>query len=324
MNDPLLQVEALTVSFRKGSGWHDAVRDVSFSLPAGRIMGLVGESGCGKSLTARAIMGLLGRSPRQRVSGRITFDGRDLTSLTERELQSLRGDQLALIPQDPMTSLNPAFTVGNQIAEVPRIHRGASRKDAAALAVSMMQQVGITDPSLRAKHYPHQFSGGMRQRGVIAMGLAGKPSLLIADEPTTALDVTIQAQVLDLLLEIRNNTGCAILLITHDLGVVAEFCDTVSVMYAGRIVETGTVERLFSAPAHPYTRGLLNSLPSMDKKQRLQPIPGQPPDLENLPAAGCPFRDRCPVASTPCAETMPELKGTVDHQLACWHGDIAS
>ncbi len=321
---PLLDIRDLTVSFRRDGAWRSAVNGVSFTIGKGQIMGLVGESGCGKSLTSQAVMGLVGRKRHERVGGKVLFRGEDLVPKSEAEMRELRGSRIALISQDPMTSLNPVFTVGNQVAEVPRLHDRASRRDAWNTAVDMLDRVGIPDASDRARQFPHQFSGGMRQRGVIAMGLAGEPELLIADEPTTALDVTIQAQILELLRELRDRTGCGILFITHDLGVVAELCDAVTVMYAGRVVETAPVRELFRRPTHPYTESLLASVPTPERDDELTPIPGQPPDLDHLDPQGCPFRDRCPLATDRCASAMPPLEGAGDHEVACWHREVGS
>lgn len=319
---PLLKVEHLSVSFLKNRVWRSAVNGVSFAVQRGEIMGLVGESGCGKSLTGQAIMGLVGKKKHESVKGRVLFDDVDLVPKSEKQMRAFRGNRIALIAQDPTTSLNPVFTVGSQIAEVPMLHHSASRKGAWGIAVDMLKRVGLSDAAERARQFPHQFSGGMRQRGVIAMGLAGKPDLLIADEPTTALDVTIQAQILDLLRDLRDRTGCGILFITHDLGVVAELCDSVTVMYAGQVVETAAVNALFAHPTHPYTSSLLASVPTLESGERLEPIPGQPPDLEQLRPEGCPFFDRCPLATDVCAASMPPLKGRADHRAACWHREV--
>ncbi|HMP73431.1 MAG TPA: ABC transporter ATP-binding protein [Kiritimatiellia bacterium] len=324
MTQPLLDIRNLSVGFVRDGMTHLAVQAVSLSVGRGEIVGLVGESGCGKSLTAKAVMGLIGRKPGQVAGGDIRFEGRNLLEATDREIQALRGHRIAMIFQDPMTSLNPVFTIGNQIAEVPRIHEGAPANEAWATAVSALEQVGIAEASTRARQVPFEFSGGMRQRAVIAMGLAGHPDLLLADEPTTALDVTVQAQILDLLKQLRDRTGCGILLITHDLGVVAETCDRVAVMYAGRIVEEASVKELFARPRHPYTDGLFRAVPTLERTGRLEPIPGQPPDLDSIPAQGCPFRDRCPLAESQCADTMPPLVGCNNHRVACWKREVGS
>jgi oligopeptide/dipeptide ABC transporter ATP-binding protein len=318
-HEPLLAVQGLGVGFRRGPRLLRAVQEVSLSIRQGEIVALVGESGCGKSLTAQAILGLVGHRRHEVVEGSIRFKGRELVGLPERELRSLRGREMAWVSQDPMTSLNPSFTVGAQLAEPPRLHGLArTRAEARTVATTWMERVGIPGAKARYQTYPFAFSGGMRQRSVIAMGLAGEPDLLIADEPTTALDVTIQAQILDLLTGLRDSAGCAILLITHDLGVVAQWCDTVAVMYAGRLVEQGTVAAVLDAPVHPYTKSLIASVPSLDAEVALQPIPGQPPDLASMPAGGCPFRDRCPEAVAICDRQMPPLTGPDPvHRAAC-------
>ena len=281
------------------------------------MMALVGESGCGKSVTAQAIMGLIGRKAGERVEGEILFKGENLLEKSEEEWCRIRGSEISMVLQDPMTSLNPSHRVGRQVGEVLELHRKKSRSAAWSAAVEMLGKVGISSPEVRAKQYPHQFSGGMRQRSVIAAAFIGRPELLIADEPTTALDVTIQAQILDLMKDLREQTGAAILLITHDLGVVAETCDTVSVMYAGRIVEQAPVKSLFASPRHPYTRGLLPSLPKPEGGEDLTPIPGQPPDLSELPP-GCSFSDRCPHVVERCRIDRPPLRSVGGHRVACW------
>lgn len=315
---PLLEVKSLTTSFRTDRGLVRAVDDVSFTIDHGQILGIVGESGSGKSMTSQSILRLIGSRKSEQVTGEVLFEGQDLLKLQERQMQKVRGKEISLIAQDPMTSLNPVYTVGNQIAEVPMIHEGFSKKNAWAKAIEMIKRVGIPSSEVRAAQYPHEFSGGMRQRGVIAMALAGNPKLLIADEPTTALDVTIQSQILELILNLRNETGAGIMLITHDLGVVAEICDQVAVMYAGKIVEKASVAELFSNPKHPYTQGLLASLPKLGNKTRLTPIPGQPPNLHHLPS-GCAFADRCPFVMDKCRSVQPALKKEqTDHQVACY------
>ena len=282
-----------------------AVDGVSFYLDGGELLGLVGESGCGKSITALSIMRLIA-SPGKIAGGEITFDGRNLLMLSNEEMRAIRGDDIAMIFQDPMTSLNPVYTVGEQIAEALRLHRKLSRKAARAGAIEAMQEVSIPDPARRVKDYPHQLSGGMRQRVMIAMALACDPKLLIADEPTTALDVTIQAQILELLDELRKSRELAVLLITHDLGVVAEVADRVAVMYTGKIVEESPVDELFARPKHPYTEGLLRSVPKLTaadviKKQRLETIEGTVPRPTDLPP-GCHFAPRCPYRMPRCTE----------------------
>jgi oligopeptide/dipeptide ABC transporter ATP-binding protein len=302
---PLLEVNDLRTQFRTRAGLVRAVDGVSFSLDGGELLGLVGESGCGKSITALSVMRLIS-PPGEIVTGEILFDGKDLLRLTDEQMRQIRGDDIAMIFQDPMTSLNPVFTVGEQIAEALRLHRKLSRKAARAAAIEAMREVAIPDPARRVDDYPHQLSGGMRQRVMIAMALACDPKLLIADEPTTALDVTIQAQILELLNELRKSRELAVLLITHDLGVVAEVADRVAVMYTGRIVEESPVEELFARPKHPYTEGLLRSVPKLSvedvvKHERLQTIEGVVPSPTNLPP-GCHFAPRCSYRMPRCTE----------------------
>jgi oligopeptide/dipeptide ABC transporter ATP-binding protein len=301
----LLEVKDLKTHFPTRAGLVRAVDGVSLYIDRGELLGLVGESGCGKSMTALSIMRLIA-PPGKIVAGEITFDGRNLLQLSNREMRAVRGDDIAMIFQDPMTSLNPVFTVGEQIAEALRLHRRLSRKDARAAAVAAMREVSIPDPDLRADDYPHQLSGGMRQRVMIAMALACDPKLLIADEPTTALDVTIQAQILELLDGLRKTRELAVLLITHDLGVVAEVADRVAVMYTGKIVEESPVDELFARPKHPYTEGLLRSVPKLTakdvaKSERLQTIEGMVPKPTALPP-GCHFEPRCPYRLPRCRE----------------------
>jgi len=301
----LLEVRDLQTQFSTRAGLVRAVDGVSFYLDRGELLGLVGESGCGKSITALSVMRLIA-PPGKIVSGEIIFDGKNLLSLSDREMRQIRGDEIAMIFQDPMTSLNPVFRVGEQIAEALRLHRKLSRKDARAAAIEAMQEVAIPDPARRVDDYPHQLSGGMRQRVMIAMALACNPKLLIADEPTTALDVTIQAQILELLNELRKTRELAVLLITHDLGVVAEVADRVAVMYTGRIVEESPVEELFARPKHPYTEGLLRSVPKLTaehvaKAERLETIEGVVPRPTDLPP-GCHFAPRCPYRLPRCTE----------------------
>jgi peptide/nickel transport system ATP-binding protein len=299
------------------------VDGVSFSLEAGRTLGIVGESGCGKSVSALSIMGLVPRPPGRIAGGEILFEGRDLLKLEAAQLRALRGDRIAMIFQEPMSSLNPAFTVGDQIAEVLIRHRKYGKKDARDRAVEMLRRVRIPSPERRYDDYPHRLSGGMRQRAMIAMALACEPKLLIADEPTTALDVTIQAQILELLRALREETGTAIILITHDLGVVAELADDVAVMYAGRIVEHAGVERLFAEPQHPYTIGLLGSIPRLHLEQeRLAAIEGQVPGPFSG-GAGCRFAPRCPFAINRCrTETPLFLELFKNQQVACWKAPL--
>jgi peptide/nickel transport system ATP-binding protein len=296
---------------------------VSFSLAAGRTLGIVGESGCGKSVSALSIMGLVPRPPGRIAGGEILFEGRDLLKCTAEELRELRGDRISMIFQEPMSSLNPAFTIGDQIAEVLLNHKKThTKKMARAHAIEMLRRVRIPEPERRFDDYPHRLSGGMRQRAMIAMALACEPKLLIADEPTTALDVTIQAQILDLMRTLREETGTAIILITHDLGVIAELADDVAVMYAGRIVEHASVERLFAEPQHPYTIGLLGSIPRLHLEQeRLAAIQGQVPGQQSL-IAGCRFGPRCPFALERCRAEDQELKQIQNSQAACWRAPL--
>jgi peptide/nickel transport system ATP-binding protein len=317
---PLLEIRDLSVELNLPAGRAQAVDGISLLVEQGQTLGLVGESGCGKSLTALSIMRLLGE-PQARISaGQVLFEGVDLARLPERQLQKVRGDRLSMVFQEPMTSLNPVFTVGEQIGEAVRLHRGRTRKEAREVALAMLQKVGIPAPESRLDAYPHQLSGGMRQRVMIAMALALGPKLLIADEPTTALDVTIQAQILELIRVLQKEQGMGVLLITHDLGVVAETCDRVAVMYAGRIVEQGPVAQVFAHAAHPYTRGLLASIPDLAafaEHRRLEAIPGVVPGLANRPS-GCRFRDRCSRAQARCAEEDPRLSELgPDHSAAC-------
>jgi oligopeptide/dipeptide ABC transporter ATP-binding protein len=317
---PLLEIQNLSTQFRTHGRTVKAVDNVSLSIDRGEIMALVGESGCGKSVTAFSILGLIPEPPGRIVGGRILFEGRDLRSMSPAELRQVRGGSIGMIFQDPMTSLNPALTVGEQIAEVVMEHRGVSRKVAMERAAELLERVKVPDVQRRIKEYPHRLSGGMRQRVMIAMALACEPKLLIADEPTTALDVTIQAQILRLLCEIRDRTGTAILLITHDFGVVAEVADRVAVMYAGRKVEEGPVAEIFANPQHPYTRGLLGSIPQeaddTGARSPLQEIPGMVPPLDQLPP-GCAFAPRCGQALHACAGQIPVLEPLGHSQVAC-------
>ena len=307
MASPILQVEDLRVQFKTDDGVVQAVDGISYSVLPGDTLGIVGESGSGKSVSSLAIMGLIPQPPGRITSGRATFDGQDLLQLNHRQLARIRGNRIAMIFQDPMTSLNPFLTVAQQLTEVTQLHLRHTKRQALDHAIEMLGRVGIPAPERRIFDYPHQFSGGMRQRVMIAMALACKPNLLIADEPTTALDVTIQAQILELMKKLQAEEGTAIVLITHDLGVVANICQRVNVMYAGRFVEEAAVDDLFARPEFPYTMGLLNSIPRLDvAKERLNPIQGQPPDLTHLPA-GCAFRPRCPWAVKHCAEHTPPL-----------------
>ncbi|RPH43124.1 MAG: ABC transporter ATP-binding protein [Burkholderiales bacterium] len=318
----LLQVEGLHVSFDTPRGTAHAVDGVDFSLQTGETLCIVGESGCGKSVTALSIMGLVPMPP-ARVSGRIRFEGRDLVGLSRAELSDLRGDRLAMIFQEPMTSLNPAFTVGAQLAEVLVRHRGLDAAAARAATIEMLRRVRIPAPERRVDEYPHRMSGGMRQRVMIAMALLCAPALLIADEPTTALDVTIQAQVLQLMRGLRDETGTSIVLITHDLGVVAEMADRVVVMYAGQVVEQAPVGELFAMPQHPYTVGLMGAIPSIDApRERLAAIDGMVPAATAMPA-GCRFAARCPFADARCRDEAPPLaEVSPGHLSRCWKAPL--
>jgi oligopeptide/dipeptide ABC transporter ATP-binding protein len=318
---PLLDVRGLTVEFPTLEGAVRAVRGVDFTLAPGDVLAIVGESGSGKSVTALAVMGLLPKTAR--VGGSARYHGVELVTMPDRSMARLRGQDIAMVFQDPMTSLNPVHRVGAQIAEAIRSHHDVSRRDAHGQAVALLDRVGIPRAEERSRDYPHEFSGGMRQRVVIAMAIANDPEIIIADEPTTALDVTVQAQILDTLAEARQTTGAAMVLITHDLGVVAGTANHVMVMYAGRPVEVGSVEDIFYRPRMPYTVGLLGAVPRLDDPGggRLVPVPGSPPSLINLPA-GCPFSARCPLVSAECLETEPELRPVgPSHQAACHHRD---
>ncbi|MFF2887240.1 ABC transporter ATP-binding protein [Paenibacillus sp. NPDC057967] len=315
----LLRVEQLQIAFRNDQGETVSVEDVSFTIRHGETMAIVGESGCGKSVTSLAIMGLLGSSGSV-ARGSIRFLDKNLTAATEQQLRKLRGSQISMIFQEPMTSLNPVMTIGRQIEEAIRLHQGSSRKEARRLAIDMLRKVGIPRPEFIAKAYPHVLSGGMRQRVMIAIALICQPKLLIADEPTTALDVTIQAQIIELMKSLQAENDTAILLVTHDLGVVAAMADQVAVMYAGQIVERADVYTLFRSPRHPYTQGLLNSIPRLDTNDRgrAPAIPGHVPSLHEMPA-GCRFHPRCPYADSRCREQQPELSLTSeDHHVRCW------
>jgi oligopeptide/dipeptide ABC transporter ATP-binding protein len=316
---PLLTVTNLKTWFRTDAGEARAVDGVSFSIRQGETLGVVGESGCGKTVTALSIMGLVDEPAGRIVEGSsIRLDGQELVGASERRLRQVRGNEIAMIFQEPMTSLNPVYTVGDQIAEALREHRGLRRKEARAKGVELLREVGIPEPDRRYDEHPHLLSGGMRQRVMIAMALSCEPRLLIADEPTTALDVTIQAQILRLLAHVRERHGMAMMLVTHDLGVVAETCDRIVVMYAGQIVETGTVHEVFRDPRHPYTKGLLASLPDATRRgRRLTPIPGVVPPSTDWPG-GCRFHDRCPNAMERCAADAPPLLGKQAGLVRCW------
>jgi peptide/nickel transport system ATP-binding protein len=322
MAEALLEIRDLVTEFLTEQGVVRAVDGVSFAIPPRTTLGVVGESGCGKSVTALSIMRLVASPPGRIASGTIHYAGKDLLALPAAEMRAIRGNRIAMIFQEPMTSLNPVFTVGDQVGEAVRLHQRTSRAKAREVAIEMFRLVGIPSPEERVDAYPHQLSGGMRQRVMIAMALACKPDLLIADEPTTALDVTIQAQILDLLRSLQRELGMSILLITHDLGVVAETCDEVVVMYAGRVVERAATEALFAAPRHPYTAGLLRSVPSygdgadVADHQRLQEIPGMVPALSELPA-GCKFADRCPRVEDRCRADEPALVQLGASQVRC-------
>jgi peptide/nickel transport system ATP-binding protein len=317
---PLLQVEDLSISLRGID--QNLVDGVSFAIAPGETLCLVGESGCGKSLTSLALMGLLQTPPLTIASGAARFSGADLLSMGREDLREIRGGRMAMIFQEPMTSLNPALRIGEQIAESVRRHKGVSQAEARARALEMLRRVRIPAPEKRLDEYPHQLSGGMRQRVMIAMALANDPELLIADEPTTALDVTIQAQILDLLRSLQAETRAALILITHDLGVVAEMADKVAVMYGGRIVEMGSAEQVFTDPQHPYTIGLMSSMPSLgDRADRLVTVPGAVPQPGAMPA-GCRFATRCPFASAACDVVPPLADVAAGHAVACAHAPI--
>lgn len=311
----LLDIQQLSTVFHTEMGLARAVYKIDLSIDAGKVLGVVGESGCGKSITSLSILRLV-PPPGEIVEGKILLDGQDLLKLPESEMRTIRGNKIALIPQDPMTSLNPVYTVGDQIIEAIILHQKVSKEEARKRAIESLEKVRIPQAATRLDEYPHQFSGGMRQRVMIAMALSCNPRLLIADEPTTALDVTVQAQILDLLRNIQKEQGMAILLITHDLGVVAEMCDRVAVMYAGSVVEQAAVHELFENPKHPYTEGLLNSVPRPGST-RLQPIDGQPPSLVDLPD-GCRFANRCPKVIPDCLNAIPALEPKApDHVARC-------
>lgn len=318
MADTLLQVKNLATHFHTEEGIVKSVQDVSFEVDAGQVLGVVGESGCGKSVTSMSILRLIQQPQGKIVNGQIIFNGQNILDLTEDQMRKIRGNKISLISQDPMTSLNPVLTIGEQIMEAIMLHQGKNRKDAHAKAIEMLRLVGIPSPDERVNQYPHEFSGGMRQRAIIAMALSCEPQLLIADEPTTALDVTIQAQILDLMRDIKTKRNAAIVFITHDLGVVAEMCDKVAVMYAGKVVEYTDVYSLFKNPQHPYTIGLINSIPKIEVKQdRLEPIDGQPPNLVNLPR-GCSFASRCKEVQAICHTKDPEITTIKPgHQVRC-------
>ena len=319
-DDYLLEIDKLAVSFALETGRVRAVDDVGFSVPGGKTLGLVGESGCGKSVTALSVMRLLPQPSAKIEGGRIVFQGRDIVSLPEDRMRKLRGNRISMIFQEPMTALNPVHRIGRQLEEVFRLHfPDMKKKERRDRSLEMLVNVGIPDPVKRFREYPHQISGGMRQRVMIAMALSCKPELLIADEPTTALDVTIQAQILDLIAKMQEKTGMSVLFITHDLGVIAEICDDVVVMYAGRVAERADTPSLFKSPAHPYTKGLLSSIPRLEnrKKSRLKVISGMVPGLEEF-GRGCRFQNRCPEAMEICKTDQPEMTAAgTSHVAAC-------
>ena len=315
----LVDIKNERLSFFTPAGEVKALNDVSIHLKEGEVLGIVGESGSGKSVTAYSLMGLTAH-PGKLIGGTLQFNGHEIEEMGEKEMRKIRGKEISIIFQDPMTSLNPVYTIGNQITEVIRLHTDKDKKQAYARAKELLELVGINEPEKRLKQYPHELSGGMRQRVMIAMALACQPKLLIADEPTTALDVTIQAQILELMMELKDKLGMAIIMITHDLGVVASMCDRIAVMYAGRIVEYGTTDDIFYRPHHMYTKGLIRSIPRLDTKEheRLVPIEGTPVDLLN-PPAGCPFAPRCEACMKICLREMPPVTQFDDvHYTQCW------
>lgn len=321
MAEPILSVEDVRIQFRSGKEVVQPIRGVNFTLNKGETLGVVGESGSGKSVTSLAIMGLLPPKTSEIVTGKIMYDGKDLTKVKERDYQKIRGNDISMIFQEPMTSLNPVFTIGDQLSEPLRQHTNLSKQERTDAVIDVLNQVGIPRAEQIIHEYPHQLSGGMRQRVMISMALLCEPKLMIADEPTTALDVTIQAQILDLMKDIRKKNDMSLLLITHDLGVVAEMCDRVVVMYAGEIVETGTTVDLFNDPQHPYTQGLIQSLPSKNKrKDELYSIKGQVPRPGEV-TKGCIFANRCPMAFEKCFEVEPSVYRTGTHESKCWLQD---
>ncbi|WP_040481985.1 ABC transporter ATP-binding protein [Luminiphilus syltensis] len=318
---PLLRVDQLVTEFDTDEGTVRALDGVSFDVSPGKTVGIVGESGCGKSVTALSIMRLLPQPMGRIAGGNIRFRGQDLATLTFAEMAHIRGNHIGMVFQEPMTALNPVHTIGKQLVEGLRLHKNLSLEEAVKQGVDILDRVGIPSPDIRMSEYPHQLSGGMRQRVVIAIALACRPALLIADEPTTALDVTIQAQILELIKDLQKEMGMAVMLITHDLGVIAETCEDVVVMYAGKVAEQGSVYDIFDRPAHPYTRGLLQSIPRLDTqpKSRLSVIEGMVPGLRDLPA-GCRFENRCPLASEECRQKPPAEEVIADgHRVSCYH-----
>ncbi len=319
MSELLLNIQNERLSFFTDAGEVKALNDISIQMHDGDVLGIVGESGSGKSVTAYSIMGLTDRAGRL-VGGTIEFNGHKINEMSEKEMQKIRGNEVSIIFQDPMTSLNPVYTIGNQIREVILLHTNKNKQEAQERAVELLTLVGINEPEKRLKQFPHQLSGGMRQRVMIAIALACEPKLLIADEPTTALDVTIQAQIIELMLDLKDKIGMSIIMITHDLGIVANICQKIAVMYAGKIVEYGTVDEIFYNPKHEYTKGLLKSIPILTDKEhkRLVPIEGTPVDLLN-PPKGCPFAPRCDSCMKVCINHMPEYTKIMDeHYSACW------
>lgn len=319
MSDYLVDIQHERLSFFTPAGEVKALNDVSFKLREGEVLGIVGESGSGKSVTAYSLMGLTAY-PGKLIGGTIDFNGHHINDMTEAEFRKMRGNEVSIIFQDPMTSLNPVYTIGNQIEEVILLHTGKNKKEAHDRAKELLELVGINEPEKRLKQYPHELSGGMRQRVMIAIALACEPKLLIADEPTTALDVTIQAQILELILELKDKLGMAIIMITHDLGIVANMCDRIAVMYAGHIIEYGLTDDIFYHPKHEYTKGLIRSIPKLDAKEheRLVPIEGTPVDMLN-PPKGCPFAPRCDACMKICLRQMPPVTNITEvHYTQCW------
>jgi len=320
----LLEVKDLRTHFFTEEGVVKAVDGISYDLEAGETLGLVGESGCGKSVSALSLMRLISDPPGKIVDGEILFEGEDILKIGTEEMRRIRGSKIAMVFQEPMTSLNPVLTIERQLTETLELHKGMTRAEARRESVALMVRVGIPDPNQRIKQYPHQFSGGMRQRVMIAMALSCNPRLIIADEPTTALDVTIQAQILELMKSLTTEFGLALIIITHNLGVIARYADRVNIMYAGKIIERGSAQDIYSNPRHPYTVGLLKSVPRLDQPRRskLVPIEGQPPDLIHLPE-GCAFRSRCRWAVDKCSRDVPPLMWTAEtHWSACWQADL--
>ncbi|QMV42697.1 ABC transporter ATP-binding protein [Cohnella cholangitidis] len=320
-SEPLLEVKNLKTHFHTERGRVTAVNGVSFSVDKGEIIGIVGESGCGKSVMSQSIIRLLEHTDSIEYEGEVAFDHRDLLALPLSELRAVRGNEIAMVFQDPLSSLNPVYTIGNQIEEGLRLHRKMSKKEARNKAIEMLRSTGIPSPEARVNDYPHQLSGGMQQRAMIAMALSCEPKLLIADEPTTALDVTIQAQILELIVELNRTLGMSVLFITHDLGVVSEICTSVKVMYLGQIVEDSKTDRLFESPLHPYTQGLIKSIPRMEgnRQDKLHVIEGTVPSLSDIPR-GCSFSTRCPYADERCFNEEPLMeKVNEEHSVKCWH-----